>query len=114
MGRKPGRGKMRCYDVRGCNVGGRERAATTKMNAATPEERSATRSGYHWGRRDAKQKNRCDANRKVSHNANCDAGTNQERACDVQHQAALILARCHRMPVIIWYLYCLGLGPVFS
>jgi hypothetical protein len=25
----------------------------------------------------------------VSHNANCDAGTNQERACDVQHQAAL-------------------------
>ena len=73
MGRKAGRGKMRCYDVRGCNVRGRERASTTKMNAAAPEERSATRSGYHWGRHAANQKNSMRSNRKVSHNANSDA-----------------------------------------
>ena len=57
MGRKAGRGEMRCYDVRGCNVRGHNRASTTtKANAAAPEGRSATRSGYHWGRRDADQK----------------------------------------------------------
>jgi hypothetical protein len=70
MGRKAGRGEMRCYDVRGCNVRGHNRASTTtKANAAAPEGRSATRSGYHLGRRDANQKNRSDANGKLSHNA---------------------------------------------
>jgi len=70
MGRKAGRGEMRCYDVRGCNVRGRNRASnTTKVNAATPEGRSATRSGYDWSRRDANQKHRSDANGKLSHNA---------------------------------------------
>jgi hypothetical protein len=60
---------MRCYDVRCCNVRGRNRASTTtKVNAAA-EGRSAARSGYHWGRRDANQKNRSDANGKLSHNA---------------------------------------------
>jgi hypothetical protein len=70
MGCKAGRGEMRCYDVRGCNVRGRNRASnTTKVNAAAPEGHSATRPGYHRGRHDANQKNRCDANRKLSHNA---------------------------------------------
>jgi hypothetical protein len=70
MGRKAGRGKMRCYDVRGCNVRDRNRAAaTTKVNAAAAELRSATRPGYHRGRRATSQKNRCYANNKLSHNA---------------------------------------------
>jgi hypothetical protein len=51
-------------------VRSRKRASnTTKVNAAAPEGRSATRSGYHRSRRDANQKNRSDANRKLSHNA---------------------------------------------
>ena len=69
MGRKAGRGEMRCYDVRGFNVRSRNRASnTTKVNAA-PEGPSATRSGYYWSRRDANQKHRSDANGKLSQNA---------------------------------------------
>src|SRR5262249_6048376 len=69
MGRKAGRGEMRCHDVRGCNVRGHNRASTTTKVNAAPEGRSATRSGYHRGGRDANQKNRSDANGKLSHNA---------------------------------------------
>src|SRR5215831_16847993 len=46
----------------------RRASTTTKVNAA-PEGRSATRSGYHRGRRDANQKNRSDANGTLDHHA---------------------------------------------
>jgi hypothetical protein len=70
MGGKAGRGEVRCCKVRGCNVRNRNRAAaTTKVNAAAAELRSATRPGYHRGRRGTSQKNRCYANNKLNHNA---------------------------------------------
>jgi hypothetical protein len=65
MGRKAGRGEMRCYDVGGCNVRGHNRASTTKVNTAASEGRSATRSGYHRGRSDANQKNRSNCERQI-------------------------------------------------
>jgi len=61
------REKMSCCDVRG-NVRGRK-STCTKVSAAAPERRSATRSGYHRGRREAHQKNWSDADGKLRHNA---------------------------------------------
>ena len=73
MRRRKTRGKAGSLEMRsclrGCNVWGRKRTSTcTKVNA-TAERRSATWSSPHRGRGDANQKNWCDANRKLSHNA---------------------------------------------
>ena len=67
-GGKAGSLEMRSC-LRGCNVWGRKRTSTSTKVNATAERRSATWSSLYWGRGDANQKNWCDANRKLSHNA---------------------------------------------
>jgi hypothetical protein len=55
--------------LRGCNAWSRKRTSnSTKVNAAA-EMRSATWSSAHRGRGDTNQENRCDANGRLSHNA---------------------------------------------
>src|SRR5262249_33914911 len=90
-------------------------STTTKVNAAAPEGRSATRSGYRRRRRDANQKNRSDANGKLSHNAQLRCPWcvyllmrtqlhqqeehigRKELACDVQLRPNRTLTRCRRV-----------------
>jgi hypothetical protein len=67
-GGKAGSLEMRSC-LRGCNVWGCKRTSTSTKVNATAERRSATWSSPHRGRGDANQKNWCDANHKLSHNA---------------------------------------------